>query len=127
MTSPAHGARSSADAMVLAIVDRLSETVGEENDAIARRLAFDHHSCSLRKSQGLLELNRLSAAFAGAAPGAALRDALGRFSAALEENQRRLRVRLEAAKTVSNIVARAIRDSQSDGTYSAQAWRGGDE
>ena len=127
MTSPAQGARAPADAMALAIVERLSETVAEESDAIARRLAFDHHSCSLRKNQGLLELNRLSPIFAGAAPGAALRAALGRFSAALEENQRRLRVRLEAAKTVSNIVARAIRDSQSDGTYSAHAWRGDDE
>lgn len=127
MTSPAHFARSSADAIALAIVERLCETVAGENDAIALRLAFDHHSCSLRKSQGLLELNRLSPVFAGAAASPTLRNALGRFSAVLEENQRRLRVRLEAAKTVSNIVARAIRDSQSDGTYSAQAWRGGDE
>ena len=127
MTSPAPFARYPADAMALAVVERLCETVAEENDAIARRLAFDHHGCGLRKSQGLLELSRVSAAFAGAAPGAGLRNAVGRLTSVLEENQRRLRVRLEAAKAVSNIVARAIRDSQSDGTYSARAWRGEDE
>jgi len=127
MTSLAPVARASADATALAIVERLYETITGENDAIARRLGFDHHACSLRKSQGLLELNRLSPIFAAAGASPTLRNALARLSAILDENGRRLRVRLEAAKTVSDIVARAIRDSQSDGTYSAQAWRGGDE
>ena len=127
MSPQAPPTRPPADAMALAIVDRLRETVAAENEAIARRLAFDHQACSLRKNQGLLELNRLSAAFAGVGISPTLRGALGAFHSILEENQRRLRVRLEAARTVSNIVARAIRDSQSDGTYSAQAWLDADE
>ena len=113
--------------MALAVVERLREAIVEENDAIGRRAAVDHHAYSLRKSQGLLELNRLAPSFAGAGASPLLRAALGGLDLVLEDNRRMLRDRLNAAKTVADIVARAIRDSQSDGTYSAQAWRGRDE
>jgi hypothetical protein len=38
-----------------------------------------------------------------------------------------LRTQLQAAQAVSEIIARAIRESQSDGTYSARAWLEDDE
>jgi hypothetical protein len=34
-----------------------------------------------------------------------------------------LRVQLNAARKVSDIIAKAIQDGQSDGTYSAFVWR----
>ena len=121
------GVRASTDSIALAIVNRLREAIICENEAIARRVPVDHHACSLRKSQGLLELDRLAPSLANAGPSPALRAALADLNIVLNDNQRELRVQLAAAKAVSDIVARAIRDSQSDGTYSAQSWRGREE
>ena len=47
--------------------------------------------------------------------------------AALEANRRALGVQLKASVAVAEIIARAIRDGQSDGTYTALAWRRFDE
>jgi hypothetical protein len=41
----------------------------------------------------------------------------------LEDNRRILRVQLKAVQQVSEIIARTIQAGQSDGTYSAYAWR----
>ncbi len=70
-----------------------------------------------------MELNRLLPALADATPSAALREALADLAAALEANRRALGVQLKASVAVAEIIARAIRDGQSDGTYTALAWR----
>jgi hypothetical protein len=82
---------------------------------------------SARKNQGLLELNRLLPALSGATPSGALREALSDLAAALEANRRALGVQLKASVAVAEIIARAIRDGQSDGTYTALAWRSAEE
>ncbi|MGD0640593.1 MAG: flagellar protein FlgN [Roseiarcus sp.] len=114
-------------AMILPVVDRLRQTLDEENEDIARRGAVDYRAYNLRKSQGLLELNRLAPALAHNQMGPVLRAALADLHAKLETNRRLLRTQLQAAQAVSNIIARAIRESQSDGTYSAQPWLDDDE
>jgi hypothetical protein len=81
----------------------------------------------LRKSQGLLELNRLAPALASNHVGPVLRAALADLHAKLETNRRMLRTQLQAARAVADIIARAIRESQSDGTYSARSWLDDDE
>jgi hypothetical protein len=105
-------------AMILPAVDRLRKTLDEENKDIARRGRVDYHAYNMRKSQGLLELKRLAPAIAGNPIGPVLRDALIDLQAKLETNQGLLRTQLDAAKAVAEIIARAIRESQSDGTYS---------
>lgn len=109
--------------MILPVLDRLRLAVDAENQEISRRGQVDYPSHSLRKSQGLLELNRLRPALAGASAHPLARAALADLSAKLELNSRLLQVQLKAAQTVSQIVARAIHDAQSDGTYSAFHWR----
>jgi hypothetical protein len=52
-----------------------------------------------------------------------LREALADLHAKLEINRRALALQLKACVAVSEIIFRAIRDSQSDGTYTALAWR----
>jgi hypothetical protein len=52
-----------------------------------------------------------------------LRLALGDLLAKLDANQRLLHAKLMAARTVADVVARAISEGQSDGTYSEQIWR----
>jgi hypothetical protein len=114
-------------AMILSVVERLSQTLDEENADIARRGPVDYCAYNLRKSQGLLELNRLAGALADRQVGPVLRAALGDLHAKLETNRRMLRTQLQAAQAVSDIIAQAIRESQSDGTYSARSWLGEDE
>ena len=75
----------------------------------------------------MLELNRLAPALADKQVGLVLRAALADLHAKLEINRRMLRTQLKAAQAVSDIIARAIRESQSDGTYSARSWLGDDE
>jgi hypothetical protein len=113
--------------MILPVVDRLRQTLDEENADMARRGPVDYRAYNLRKSQGLLELNRLAPALAGNQVGPVLRAALADLHAKLETNRRMLRTQLQAAQAVSEIIARAIRESQSDGTYSAHAWLEDDE
>lgn len=109
-------------AMILPAVDRLRQALDEENEAISARRPVDYHGYNLRKSQALLELKRLAPAVAGNPHGSMLREALTDLQAKLETNKRLLRTQLKAAQAVADIIARAIRESQSDGTYSARAW-----
>jgi hypothetical protein len=113
-------------AMILPVVGRLRMAVGAENKELAQRGVIDYSTHSARKSQGLLELNRLRLALANARTHPAARVALADLLAELDINRRLLHVQLRAAKTVSEILARAIRDGQSDGTYSSLVWREND-
>jgi len=110
-------------AMILPVVGRLRMAVGAENRDLTQRRVVDYRTHSARKSQGLLELNRLRLALATARTHPAARAALADLSAELDINRRLLHVQLGAAQTVSGILARAIREGQSDGTYSSHVWR----
>jgi hypothetical protein len=122
-----HGAgEARALAMILPVVGRLRMAVGAENNALSQRRPIDYPTYNARKNQGLLELSRLSVALAGVRAHPAARVALADLGRELETNRRLLHLQLRAAQTVSGIVARAIRDGQSDGTYSSQVWREND-
>ena len=114
-------------AMILPVVGRLRMAVGAENRDLSQRRAVDYLTHSARKSQGLLELNRLRLALASARTHPAARAAIADLSSELDINRRLLHVQLRAAQTVSDILARAIRDGQSDGTYSSHVWRENDK
>jgi hypothetical protein len=110
-------------AMILPVVGRLRMAVGAENRELRQGQRVDYLTHSARKSQGLLELNRLRVALASARAHPAARAAIADLSSELDINRRMLHVQLRAAQTVSGILARAIRDGQSDGTYSPHVWR----
>ena len=114
-------------AMALPVVERLRQTAASETEDIAQGRPVPYEAYSARKNQGLLELNRLLPALSGATPSGALREALVDLTAALEANRRALGVQLKASAAVAEIIARAIRDGQSDGTYTALAWRSAEE
>ncbi len=112
-----------AVAMSLPIVERLIRTVAAETEdvAAARFAPFDLYG--QRKAQALLELNRLVPALQSARGCERLSTALAELARALEANKRALGVQLKASIAVAEIVARAIRDGQSDGTYDQRGWR----
>ncbi len=126
MTQPQRRAQSAAAAAALPIVERLIAAIEAENRDLEQGRPAQYEAYSLRKNQGLLELNRLIPALdrAAASP---LREALADLHAKLEVNRRALAVQLRACAAVSEIIARAIQDGQSDGTYTALAWKGSRE
>jgi hypothetical protein len=100
-----------------------SDRRGAADRRTPHRRPAQYEAYSLRKNQGLLELNRLIPALGGATAAGPLREALADLHAKLEANRRALGVQLKACAAVSEIIARAIQDGQSDGTYTALAWR----
>jgi hypothetical protein len=123
MTQPHRRAQSTAAVAALPIVERLIATIEAENRDLEQLGPAQYEAYSLRKNQGLLELNRLIPALDRATAAGPLREALADLHAKLEVNRRALAVKLKACAAVSEIIARAIQDGQSDGTYTALAWR----
>ena len=119
----AHVEEERALAMVLPVVDRLRQTIEAENRDLAQRARVDYLAFSQRKSQGLMELSRLRPALDGLRQNARAKAAIADLSTKLDANYRLLGLQLRAAKTISSLVARAIRDGQSDGTYSPHPWK----
>ncbi len=113
---------AAALAMALPVVERLRQTVAAETEDIGQGRRVPYEAYSLRKNHGLLELNRLLPALGRAGVVGPLRDALADLQATLEANRRALGVQLKASAAVAEIIARAIRDGQSDGTYEARGW-----
>ena len=108
---------------VLLAIARLTEAIERETLDLGDPEAVDYRAHAQRKSQGLMELNRLTPALATLRGHPGLRAALSDLLDKLDANQRLLHAKLQAARTVAEIVARAISDGQSDGTYSDQIWR----
>jgi len=107
----------------LGAIARLSDAVERETRDLGGPGPVDYRAHSQRKSQGLLELSRLEGALANLGAHPPMRAALNDLLAKLDANQRLLHAKLRAARTVAEIVARAIREGQSDGTYSEAIWR----
>jgi hypothetical protein len=113
--------------MVLSVIERLSAAMRGENQDLMDRRIVDYTEHNQRKSQGLVELNRVRPALASLKANPAARAALAALSTQLEINFRLLHTELKAAQTVSGIIARAVREGQSDGTYGAFAWQANEE
>jgi hypothetical protein len=122
VTHPLRRGQCPAAAAALPIIERLIATVDAENRDLEQGQRAKYEAYSQSKNQGLLELNRLVPALSGATAAGPLRDALNELHARLEINRRALAVQLKACQAVSEIIARAIQDGQSDGTYTDLAW-----
>jgi hypothetical protein len=111
-----------------AIIEHLSEIVGEETAHLRGGAAIDLKVANDRKSQALLELSRaLRQVDPAAARDRAVAGSLAELRLKLEDNQAVLKLHLEAVREVSNIVCAAIRHAESDGTYSASIRKPGYE
>jgi hypothetical protein len=100
-------------------IRRLEQVIDDETSALRTRRPIDLDGLVRRKSQGLLELTRLSRLLVGRVASGDLRPDLARLSGKLERSRELLRLRLTAAQEVAGLVADAMRAAESDGTYSA--------
>ena len=107
-----------ATAMLDTAIRRLVEVIDQETTALRERRPVDLNVCNNKKSQGLLELDRALRLFGGADPGESMKDALRSLRQKLEINRQVLNTHLEAVREVAAIIADAIRNVESDGTYS---------
>lgn len=109
---------SAAVLMMLGLLDRLEETVAEETLALTQRRLVDFDEINRRKSRSLLELSRAVRALPDRAESALLHR-LKQLRAALQRNADLLQFHLAAAQEVTAILGEALREAESDGTYSA--------
>lgn len=95
---------------------RLEKALDEENSALANFNASNIAEFSRIKTQCLLELQR--PAGLNPARDAGLQVRLQALQQKLELNRWLLHLHLEAAKEVSSVIMSALREVESDGTYS---------
>lgn len=103
--------------MLEVTIQRLEEIVDQETMALRSRKAVNLKEFNDRKSQALLELTRSLRHLQGGAPDAALAARVGSLKVKLAINQAALKVHLEAVREISTSIADAIRQAESDGTY----------
>ena len=97
---------------------RLEKALDQENEAL---VAFDSQHLgeySRIKTQSLLELQRSAASLSPDQAPPELLQLLSNLRQKLELNRWLLLLHLEAAKEVTTVITSAIRDAESDGTYS---------
>jgi flagellar biosynthesis/type III secretory pathway chaperone len=116
--------RSGADtgeasfAAIHQMLHRLEEVVQQETEALQSRRVVNLEAYNTRKSQCLLELTRALRLIEAVEPGGALRERMSRLRGLLEANRAILKMHLDAAQEVATIIADAMREAESDGTYS---------
>lgn len=108
-------------------VERLQEVVDQETAALRSRQPVDLKVFNDRKSQGLLELTRAMRRLDGPPTDQALLASLTGLRAKLETNRAVLAMHLEAVREISTIMVDAMREAESDGTYSQSVRNGGNK
>ncbi len=114
-----------SDAGLLGPVTRLNAFLAAETLALRSFAPHDLEAGNRVKSEALLDLTRRLRVVGGAPAGPVLRAALDELRRNLSDNQAALGVHLQAARTISAMVVRAVEHEQSDRTYSAD-WRRGE-
>jgi hypothetical protein len=106
------------------IIERLEEIVEQETQSLQAHRHADLQDFNYRKQHGLLELSHIVRTLDPGPPHERVRERLGSLRKKLEKNSAVLQTHLRAVKEIAAIVARAIQDADSDGTYSAYAFHG---
>ncbi len=97
---------------------RLEEVIDQETEALRSRKSVDLKGFNERKGQALLELTRLLRHVQGGAGNPQLQARMASVRAKLEVNRALLKMHLEAVREIAETLSDAIRNAESDGTYS---------
>jgi hypothetical protein len=100
------------------VVQRLEETVEQETASLRSHAPTDFKEFNTRKSQGLLELDRVLRMLGNAQPSEEVKAQLRSLRQKLEDNRNILQIHLDAVRDVAGLIADALRNAESDGTYS---------
>jgi len=100
-------------------LERLENVIESETQALQDHQPIDLTEYNHKKSHGLLEVTRTARALDGDSLELAQAD-LHRLKDKVEKNLSILEIHLKAVHAVSAIISNAIRENESDGTYSHQ-------
>jgi hypothetical protein len=109
--------RLHAQAALNQALDRMEATIDQETALLRENRVVELGDFNRRKRQGLLEINRILRKFSHGDLERVERPRLHRLTALLEANQRMLAHHLKAVDEIARLVARALQDAESDGTY----------
>ncbi|MDH6256564.1 flagellar biosynthesis protein FlgN [Bradyrhizobium sp. BR13661] len=117
--------RSEEISGLLAAIRRLESIVEEETVALATGQKIDFDDFSARKSRSMLEFVRLMRARMHLGDETEITEQIQRLREKLERNRSLLEMHYDAVREVAAIIVKAIKDSESDGTYTGRAARDG--
>ena len=123
VTGRGHDDGDPASAGLAKAIDRLEEVIEQETAALRARAHVDLKDFNTRKSHGLLELTRAMRLVDGERPSEPLRLRLVDLRGKLDKNRAAIAVHLEAVREISTIIADAMQEAESDGTYTESAAR----
>jgi hypothetical protein len=110
---------------LLASIRRLESIVEEETVALATGKKIDFDEFSARKSRSMLEFVRLMRARMHLGGEAEITEEIQRLRRKLERNRAILEMHYDAVREVATIIVRAVKEAESDGTYSGRAAQDG--
>jgi hypothetical protein len=110
---------------LLSAIRRLENIVEEETVALATGQKVDFDDFSMRKSRSMLEFVRLMRARMHLGGETEITEEIRQLREKLERNRSLLEMHYDAVREVATIIVRAIKDAESDGTYTGRVARDG--
>jgi flagellar biosynthesis/type III secretory pathway chaperone len=110
---------------LLASIRRLETIVEEETVALTAGKKIDFDDFSARKSRSMLEFVRLMRARAHLGSEVEVTEEIQRLREKLERNRSVLEMHYDAVREVATIIVKAIKDAESDGTYTGRTAQDG--
>ncbi|HEX7076636.1 MAG TPA: hypothetical protein VF226_21560 [Hyphomicrobiaceae bacterium] len=110
---------SSVGVFVDRVIDHLEQVIQEETSLLKSRQAVDLYEFNNRKSQGLYNLGRALLMLEGRKLESSTLAKLESLRRALTANEAAISVHLHAVREITDVISKAVRESESDGTYEA--------
>ncbi|WP_298242410.1 flagellar biosynthesis protein FlgN [uncultured Bradyrhizobium sp.] len=110
---------------LLAAIRRLEGIVEEETVALTTGQKIDFDDFSARKSRSMLEFVRLMRARMHLGGEVEVTEQIQRLREKLERNRSVLEMHYDAVREVAGIIVKAIKEAESDGTYTGRAAQDG--
>ncbi|MDD1520152.1 MULTISPECIES: flagellar biosynthesis protein FlgN [Bradyrhizobium] len=125
MVDAADAVRSDEMRGLLAAIRRLASIVEEETTALATGQKIDFDDFSARKSRSMLEFVRLMRARMHLGGQVEITEEIQRLREKLERNRSILEMHYDAVREVASIIVKAVKDAESDGTYTGRTAQDG--
>lgn len=122
-TTAVAGSATSEAAPIIALVRRLTDILEQEAEQLEKNELGNLSQFIDQKSRSLFDLSRALAIHPNTSGIAGLDDELGKLRRAFEDNRNMLGVHLAAVQEVTEVIAAAMRQAESDGTYSTRIAR----
>lgn len=110
---------------LLTAIRRLESIIEEETAALATGRKIDFDDFSARKSRSMLEFVRLMRARMHLGGEIEITGEIQRLREKLERNRSILEMHYDAVREVATIIVRAVKEAESDGTYTGRAAQDG--